>query len=333
MGLPLTLASGSSAFPVDGSWIPKRAQLRFLLGEIPLFTREFSLLVQETHFTRLLNRPESTAICATDLPAGTQGFLIRSQPMRRALPSLSFFSDFVRYVPAQYERYYIELGSSFAGYLHKFSSKSRNTLHRKIRRFTAFSGGHVDWREYRTVDEMRQYYPLARLVSERTYQERLLNAGFPDDEEYRTEIYDLASRGRARGYLLFHEGKPIAYLFCVLEEADILLYRYLGYDPHYQSWSPGTVLQYLVLDRLFAEREIRLFDFTEGEGPQKRFLSTGSVRCADIYHLRRRPTILMAVLLHCFLQKFSKVFVDVLDRLGLKRRVKKFLRSRTHQHA
>src|SRR2546423_1317922 len=328
MGLPLTFASGSSAFPIASSWIPKRAELRFLLGETPLFTRELRLLVQETHFTKLLNGTGPSPICLTGLRVAEQGFLIRSHPMGRPLPSLSFVSDFVRYVPAQYERYYIELGGSFGGYLNKFSSKSRNTLHRKIRRFTAFSGGHVDWREYRTIDEIRQYYPLARCVSGRTYQERLLNAGFPDDEEFRTEMCDLASCGRASGYLLFHEGKPIAYLFCVLEGADILLYRYLGYDPQYQSWSPGTVLQYFVLEKLFAEQEIRLFDFTEGEGPQKRFLSTGSVRCADIYHLRRRPTIVITVLLHWALQRFSKALVDALERLGLKSRVKKFLRGR-----
>jgi len=333
MEVPLRLDSRSSAFRVDSSWTAKHAQLRFLLGEIPLLTVEFPLLVQETHFTKLLDGPAPAPLRSTDLPDATQGFLIRSQPMSQQLPSLSWSSDFVRYVPAQYERYYIELGDSFASYLHKFSSKSRNTLHRKIKRFANFSGGRVDWREYRTLDEIRQYYPLARQVSGRTYQERLLNAGLPDDEEFRTEMCDLASCGRARGYLLFHEGKPIAYLFCVVEGTDILLYRYLGYDPAYQNWSPGTVLQYFVLEKLFAEREIRLFDFTEGEGPQKRFLSTGSVRCADIYHLRRRPTVLITVVLHCVLQRVSKALVEALDRVGLKSRVKKFLRSRSQQYA
>lgn len=330
--MPLRLDSNRSTFQPDSSWSTKHVQLRFLLGEIPLLTVELPLLVLKTHFTKRPSGPPALRFCSADLPAATQGFLIRSQPVRQPLPSLSLFSDFVRYVPAEYERYYIELGDSFANYLNKFSSKSRNTLHRKIKRFTNFSGGHVDWREYRTLEEIRQYYPLARQVSGRTYQERLLNAGLPDDEEFRTEVCDLASSGKVRGYLLFHDGKPVAYLLCIVEETGILLYRYLGYDFAYQNWSPGTVLHYLVLEKLFAEREIHFLDFTEGEGTQKRFLSTGSVRCADIYHLRRRPTILIIILLHCVLQRLCKIFADVLDRLGLKNRVKKFFRSRSQQY-
>ena len=330
--LPRLDFSGSAP-RVDSSWTAQLAQLRFFLGEIRLLTVQLPLLVQETHFTKRLNVPATQQFCAADLPAAAQGFLIRSQPVPRPLPSLRLFSDFVRYVPAQYERYYIELGGSFLSYLNKFSSKSRNTLNRKIKRFANFSGGCVDYREYRTPAEIRQYYPLARQVSGRTYQERLLNAGLPDNEEFRTKLCDLATDGKARGYLLFHEGQPVAYLFCTVEETDILSYQYLGHDPAYQKWSPGTVLQYLVLEKLFAERKIRLYDFTEGEGPQKRFLSTGSVHCADIYHLRRTPIILTIVVLHCVLQRLGKVLVDALGRLGLKNRVKKFLRSRTRQPA
>jgi len=312
---------------LDGGWTAKQGDLRFLLGEIPLFAVKFPLLIQETHFTKLLNAPDRK-ISIEALPPATEGFLIRSQPVQQTLPRLSLFPDAIRYIPSQYERFYIELEGSFAEYLNKFSSKSRWTLLRKIRKFAAFSRGQVDWRVYRTVKEIEEYYPLARQVSAATYQERLLNAGLPEHGEFRTETFALARLDRVRGYLLFHDRKPIAYLFCAVEDPGILLYRYLGYDPEYQDWSPGTVLQYFVLERLFAEREIRLFDFTEGEGAQKRFLSTGSIHCADIYYFRRRLRTLMVVALHVSLEAFSKIVGDALNCLRLKRRIKTFLRSR-----
>ena len=329
MELPLRQASPSLPAAATSYVNTKPVRLRFLLGEIPLFTVALPLVVHKTHFTKLPNTTDVLSFSSTDLPSAAQGVLIRSHVVQQDLPRLSLFPDSIRYVPAQYQRYYIELRSSFADYLSKFSSKSRGTLHRKIRRFTAFSNGHVDWRAYRALEEMREFYPLARKVSELTYQERLLHTGLPNDDGFRAEIFDQASHDRARGYLLFHNGQPIAYLLCVVEGTEILLYRYLGYDPQYQSWSPGTVLQYFVLEKLFAEGEIRIFDFTEGEGAQKRFLSTGSVRCADIYFFRRRPAILMTVVLHCVLQTVSQVLVNALDRLGLKSRVKNFLRSQS----
>ena len=330
MDLPLKESPCRATLPFDTSWTPKRTQLRFMLGEIPLFSVQLPLLVQQMHFTKQL--AESSAafnLSAAELPASTEGFLIRSQPVARRLPRISISSGLIRYVPAQYERYFINLDGPFTEYLGKFSSKSRWTLQRKVKRFATFCGGKLDWKVYRTPEEMREYYPLARKVSELSYQERLLHAGLPDDDEFREEILGLANRGRTRGYLLFHQDKPIAYLLCVVEGSDILLYRYLGYDPQYQRWSPGMVLQYVVLEKLFAEQEMRMFDFTEGEGPQKKFLSTGSVRCADIYHLPCRPGNLLTVLVHSTLHGLSDCMVQALDRLGLKSRVKKFVRSRS----
>jgi hypothetical protein len=329
MELPLKESSCSSALLFDPSWTPKRAQLRFLVGEIPLFALELPLLVQETHFTRQLVESGTGDACAGELPASVRGFLIRSRPVTERLPRVSISCGFIRYVPAQYERYFIDLRGTFAEYLGKFSSKSRWTLQRKVRRLATLSDGRVDWRVYRTPDEMREFYPLARKVSEVSYQERLLHAGLPEDEEFRAEIFEHAKLGRTRGYLLFHQGKPIAYLLCVVEGSDILLYRYLGYNPHYQRWSPGMVLQYLVLEKLFAEREMRMFDFTEGEGPQKKFLSTGSVRCADIYRLPCRPVNLLIVVLHSILDVVSDCVVKTLDMFGLKSHVKNFVRSRS----
>lgn len=323
------VAYRTSAIPVAGAgcWIAKKGPLRFAFGDIPLFTVWFSLLIQELHFTKLLDVPDSTKISMEQLPPTIDGFLIRSQPAQHILPRLSLMHHAIRYIPSQYERFYVELQNSFAEYLSKFSSKSRNTLHRKIRKFSEFSGGQVDWRIYRSVKDLEEYYPLAREVSSATYQERLLKVGLPDREEFRNYMLDLARQDRARGYLLFHHRKPIAYLFCAVEGSDILRYSYLGYKPEFSAWSPGTVLQYFVFENLFAERQFRIFDFTEGAGEQKRFLSTGSIRCADIFYFRRRGKILIVLALHATLHVLSKVALEVLDRLGVKERVKRFLRS------
>jgi hypothetical protein len=167
---------------------------------------KFPLLIPETHFTKLLNRPDRK-ISIEALPTATEGFLIRSQPVQQTLPRLSVFPDAIRYIPSQYERFYIELEGSFAEYLNKFSSKSRWTLLQKIRKFAAFSRSQVDWRVYRTVKEIEEYYPLARQVSAATYQERLLNAGLPEQGEFRTETFALARLDRVRGYLLFHDNR------------------------------------------------------------------------------------------------------------------------------
>jgi Acetyltransferase (GNAT) domain len=312
----------------QGRWSEKRVELRFLLGEIRLFAAQFSMFTLDAHFTDLLRDPERAAMAIGRIPPTADGFLVRSLPVREAPRHLRLLPDSIEYVPAQYQRFYIAMQSSFEEYLHKFSSKSRNTLRRKVRRFTESSGGQADWREYRTAEEMRQFYGVALQVSALTYQERLLKAGLPKDENFQKEILELASRGLARGYLLYYRGRAIAYMLCTLTNTGVSLYRYVGYDPEFRSWSPGTVLFCLVFEKLFSQRDSCIFDFTEGEGDQKRFFATASVRCADVYHFRRGGRVLFLVVLHSALDLLSQAIVRALDRLKLRTSVKKFLRSR-----
>ncbi|MHC4165023.1 MAG: GNAT family N-acetyltransferase, partial [Planctomycetota bacterium] len=228
---------------------------------------------------------------------------------------------------SQYERRYVDLGGTFDDYLKRFSSKSRSTLQRKVRKFGQLCGGEADWRAYRTRAEMDEFYRLAREVSRKTYQERLLDAGLPESDEFREEMLEAAERDGTRGYLLFHESRPVAYLHCPIHDG-VVFYGYLGYDPEYAKWSPGTVLQRLALERLFEEAGLRMFDFTEGEGRHKSFFSTHSVLCADIYYLRRSLRNRCLVRLHSGLDAFSRALVRLLDRLGLKERIKRLIRRR-----
>lgn len=313
---------------VNANWNEKPVKLKFLLGEIPLFSVRLSMLTLDSHFTELLGNGEQAAMSMEQVPSTADGFLVRSLPAGESLPRLRVLPDSLQYVPAQYQRFYLEMQPSFAEYLRKFSPKSRHTLRRKVRKFAEFSGGHVDWREYRSSEDMQEFYRLARQVSTLTYQERLLKAGLPESEDFQRTVVTLASRGLARGYLLYYHGRAISYMFCTLSGLDILLYRYVGFDPKFQSWSPGTVLFYLAVEKLFAQREFRILDFTEGEGDQKRFFATGSIRCADVYHFRRSGRILFLIVLHFVADFVSRATVRVLDGLNLRARVKKFLRSR-----
>jgi len=216
---------------------------------------------------------------------------------------------------------------TFEDYLKQFSSKSRSTLRRKVRKYGQLCGGEPDWRTYRTAAEMEEFYRLARDVSRKTYQERLLDAGLPESDEFRKELLAAAERDFTRGYLLFHESRPVAYLHCPIHDG-VVFYGHLGYDPEYAKWSPGTVLQHLALEQLFMEPDLRMFDFTEGEGQHKSFFATHSALCADIYYLRRSLRNRGLVRLHAVLEAFSRALVRQLDRLGLKERIKRLIRRR-----
>lgn len=309
----------------QGGWERGRVALKFQLGDFVLGSAGLSL------FRRSAGLDEEP-LAATEAPAppprldGADGYVVWSHPIAARRPVLSRRPGAVLYTPRQYRRFSTDLTGDFEQYMAKFSGKTRSTLKRKLRKFTEASGGAIDWREYRTPPEIDAFFPLARQVSAKTYQERLLSAGLPGDEGFANTARALALADSVRAYLLFLNGAPISYLFCPIADG-VVLYDHLGYDPAFGALSPGTVLQTLALQALFAERRFALFDFTEGEGQHKEMFATHSRLCGDVYVVTRRLAPLSIVLLHRMVDETSAAAGVLLDRWELRSGARRLLRG------
>ncbi len=226
-------------------------------------------------------------------------------PLAGEQPVLTTLDGYFRYVPVQYRHCFIDLTTSFREYEECFSPKTRSTLRRKIRKFADYSGGSVSWKVYRRPEDLEEFFLHARKVSRLTYQERLLDAGLPDTEEFAGEAARLAKEDRLRAFLLFDRGRPVSYLFCPEKDDGVLQYAYLGYDREYQRWSVGTILQWLALEALFAERRFRFFDFTEGDSSHKLLFSSENRLCANVYFLKRTARNLALTRAHHSINRLS----------------------------
>lgn len=308
-------------------WSRQSINFTARFGEIKLITWSLSAYVLKTHFTELSACPAVPTELSELFGDSANVVVTRSHPIESSLPKLNILPQAIQYIPTSYRRYWVVLDGSFENYLKKFSAKSRNTLSRKIKKFTEFSGGETDWKEYCRPEDMHEFHQLAVEVSRKTYQERLLDCGLPSDQQFRENMLELAAADNVRGYILFHQKKPIAYIYCPVHE-EIALYEYVGHDPEYQRWSPGTLLQYYALQCLFASGHIKIFDFTEGEGEHKAFFATHAQYCADIYYFRRAWCNLAKIILHAGSDEVSRGIVWVLEELGVKAIVKKLFRSR-----
>jgi CelD/BcsL family acetyltransferase involved in cellulose biosynthesis len=211
------------------------------------------------------------------LPAAADGYLVTSLPEH----FLGLLPDqgLRRIERQRYTRRYANLSGGYPAYLDGFSSKTRSTLLRKQRRF---ADGVPDVRMYRTVAEIEEFDRLARPLSRRTYQERLLAAGLSDNLE---RMRALAVKDALRAFILFREGAPAAYLY-MPAHGTTLIYAYLGYDPDLASLSPGNVLQLGALEMLMEEGRFDRLDFTEGDGQHKAMFATDGVPCVDLLLLR-----------------------------------------------
>ncbi len=222
------------------------------------------------------------------LPDDADGYLLTSLPdAHPAEAGEPGFDDhrLLTAVRQRYVRYHVDLTAGEAKWLAGMSANARSGITRKTRKVAAANGGTLDIRAYRTPGELAVFHRLARAISATTYQERLLDAGLPDDL---ADLLPFAATDRLRAWLMFVRDVPIAYLCCT-GDGGSLRYAFVGHDPARTDLSPGVVLLAEALRQLFAERRFVRFDFTEGEGQHKRQFATGGIACIDVLLLR--PTI------------------------------------------
>ena len=307
------------------SWESRQVPFKYQLSDLTLFRATVPLQVRSVMLTDAA-AAVATLVAPDDiLPSGSEGFLIRAVRVTQPQRPIATVGPYLCYVLQQYEHYFIDLRLTFEQYKNNFSSKTRSTIKRKIKKFSEHGAGQLDWRTYQEPAQMREFYQHARAVSRKTYQERLLDAGLPDHEGFVAEMEQLASAGCVRAYVLFDRGRPVSYLYCPVRDG-VLIYEYLGYDPEYLKLSVGIVLQWLALEQLFAEQRFSFFDFTEGESDHKRLFSTAVNRCANVVFLRNTLRNRVLVYTHSWMARFSGLLGSSLDRLGLRAQIKRWLR-------
>jgi CelD/BcsL family acetyltransferase involved in cellulose biosynthesis len=214
--------------------------------------------------------------------------VVSAMPIGKRFARMCFDRGALRYAARSGDRYVVDLQGSFAEYIKKFSKKSRGNLQRAAKRFAKGTDTVAPVVEFRSPSEIIAFRDIAVAISRGSYKSGV-GLGFQEDERFAREIELDAAAGRVRGYVLMSGDQPAAYVFCRIDH-DVIVYKHIGYDERFAQNSPGTVLLYLMLQRLFTEREFRLLDFDGTEYyAYKEFFATRAVSCARLFWFPLKP--------------------------------------------
>ncbi len=307
------------------NWKPFTFRMSFRIALMRIGSVEFRAIQPEVHPFKLPAHPDFDLLPLDAFNTGIEVIVLDSHPIQKPLKRLSMQHGALCYVPLTYRRFYIDLSGTFQEYLEKFSKKTRHNLQREVRKFMREG---VEFRVFRSADDLLRFYPLARQVSRKSWQENLLNTGLPDTPAFQAELRSRGDEDTARAFLLLKGERPISYLYTSAEHG-VLTYKSLGYDPEFRHPSPGIILQYLALEFLFAEKMFSMVDFGEGEGQYKQLLATHSLDCADI--LLFAPTLRAKTLVRADLITNASVraALRIAERTRLKARLKKLVKTRS----
>ncbi len=249
-------------------------------------------------------------------------------PTDRKLPVLSRVGQgYYRYVVKQFPHFLTTTAIDFDHWLSTTLSRNARKKYRRIlRRWRAYCGGELHWREYRGLEQIETFLPLARSVSAKTMQHRVLKRGLTEGGRREALILETAARNMARGYLLFDGDKPVAFNYGYLSPGKVLTLEYGGYDPAYRKWSVGSLLDFLVIEAIHQDPEIDMLDFGEGEGEYKQRFANMRIDAAHVLFFKPTPRNLALVGGHLAISRLSLGLRALLIRFNLLERAKLLVR-------
>lgn len=268
---------------IDPIWVVRREVLVFQFGPFRLGNVRFqalSLLSNPFLVSSDVEPPLNKAAAN-----GCDAVVKYATPIAKNFATLRIERRAIRYATRFGVRYAVDLKGSFSEYLQKFSGATRSRLRRTVKKTVGANGTASAVREYRTPAEIRRFRDIAVAITKGSYKQDM-GWGFSASEEFARQLELDADAGIVRGYVLILDGKPAAYRLCRIEH-DVIVDKETGYDDRFASRSPGTVLLFLILQRLFEEAEFRLLDFDSTEYfAFKEFFGTRMVPCARVIWFR-----------------------------------------------
>lgn len=226
----------------------------------------------------------------------------------------------------------LRFGSSFEEYMKtNFSKTHRHTLRRKVSRFQEEAPGPVRLIRYTEPGEVAPFLEYAVKVSRQTYQWNLHQRGLRETARFERRYGFAAERGWFRSYVLFCGETPVAFLGGYQWRGRYYTDE-IGFDPAYSKNSPGTVLQMMAIQDMFAFDKPELIDFGSYDRYKEEFSNDNYNHC-DLILFRRRPYCFVTRELHRGCGLATRAAVRVLHALRLKGRIKKSVRERSIDQA
>lgn len=167
-----------------------------------------------------------------------------------------------------------DIGGGLEAYLQRLGSKTRADLRRTRRRFEQTVGSDRELFVARTESDLDRLVDAVLEVAPTTWQYQQEKAGPRDRDLLLAKCGVAAQRSVLRSYVLFTNGKPIA--FQIGHVADGVFDAHeIGYDPAWRKSQPGILLHMAIVEDLAAAvPDVTRFDFGITDRLHKARLST-----------------------------------------------------------
>jgi len=214
----------------------------------------------------------------------------------------------------------IRLPEQGDGYWQQFSSKTRGTFRRKLKKF-----GETKLERITRADEVPNFLAVAHQISLQTWQSRQLGLRVRNSAAEQASLSALADAGLLRCYLWSAQGEPAA--FCIGNQAQgTFHYEEVGYATQFAKFSPGQMLVVQMIEDLLAYDRPHTFDFGGGDADYKRMFANDVSQSGTVWLTPPRWKSRGALHWGQFCRSLKTTARQTAQRLGLATRVRQWIR-------
>jgi hypothetical protein len=210
------------------------------------------------------------------------GLPVDSPLYRAAIQVPNFFCR--DHFPVKVVHRYLLLPESLQDFLRALPAKERQNIAYREKRLLKNFPGKVRLRRFAGEHDLQCLINDAEEVAAKAYQ-RALGRGFTLIEGQ--GLFAQARAGSLRGYVLYVEEKPCAFLIARWHK-EILYGTFAGHDPSYSEYSPGRYLLMRCIEDCFlhnGREKTVILDPGHGDQPYKRLFTNAARQdaCLAIY--------------------------------------------------
>lgn len=218
----------------------------------------------------------------------------------------------------------IAMPATYDDYLEQLSNRSRKSILYSQRK--AKKDFDVTLLKCDATDKIDDFLDSAIAISKTTYQWNLLGLGLRDRGALKLTLLKWQKQQALCCYILLFDDVPVSFMLGYIYKSTYY-YIDVGFNPDWSKYSVGSVLQLEVLEDLYhLDLPPISFDFSTGYGEHKaRF---GNVEQNEINMMLLSKTFKnrLRVFTYNVSSKVSDNLVQLVDKLGIKKRLKKILR-------
>lgn len=215
---------------------------------------------------------------------------------------------------------------SYEVFFQEKSSKYKNQLRKKEKLFQEKFGSSYEFKEYRMIDDVQAFFDAANTINKKTYQNKLFGETVDNSPEMIRSYSALANQGTFRSFILWHDAIPLCFILGFQGKDGKFQHQKTGFDPEWREYSPGIYCNILMLKRLYEIDRPVLLDFGSGDADYKRLFSNKSGMSASPVLIPRSFGNYPYYLLYAASVRFNQKLVDILEKFGVKDKVKRLLR-------